>query len=43
MGLRIQEAVKKRLRDVCQPAGIDLFEAVFPNGEAVYEFRKVSR
>jgi Protein of unknown function (DUF2971) len=41
MGLKMEAAMKKRLREVCQQANINLFEAAFVNSEEAYEFRKV--
>jgi hypothetical protein len=41
MGLKMKEEMKKRLRDVCQPAGIELYEAAFSNDSVSYEFHKV--
>jgi len=40
MGLKMEATIKKRLQVVCQPAGIELFEAAFVNNPAVYEFQK---
>ena len=39
MGLKTEEATKKRLREVCR-RGIDLYEAAFVNSDKAYEFRK---
>lgn len=41
MGLAMGGEMKKRLKDVCQPSGIKLFEAIISNGKAPYEFREV--
>jgi hypothetical protein len=41
MGLKMEEVMKKRLREMCRPSGIGLFEATFLNDGVSYEFRKV--
>jgi hypothetical protein len=40
MGLAMEHGIKKRLKDVCQPSEIKLFEAVISNGKTPYEFRE---
>lgn len=40
-GLKMGAALKSRLKDICKASNIALFEAVYVNSEAGYEFRKV--
>lgn len=40
MGLKMEKSMKNRLREICQSAGIDLFEAEFLKDGVSYEFRK---
>ena len=40
-GLAMGGEMKKRLKDICQPSGIKLFEAIISNGKTPYEFREV--
>jgi hypothetical protein len=40
MGLKMEEAIKNRLRKICRPSGIELYEAKFLKDGMAYEFRK---
>lgn len=39
MGLKMEEAKKNRLREICRPTGIDIYEAEFLSDGVSYEFR----
>lgn len=41
IGLKMEESKKRELRAICQPTGIEVYQAEFLNDGVTYEFRKI--